>query len=187
MTRSQTFYRAVQAVAHGRLEWTEKPLIDPPPGHVRILAKKLGAHHYVDSTATDPAAALQALGGAALIIATASGGKAVAQTIGGLKPRGRIIVLGASSDPIELATTDLLFARRGIDGPLTGAGRSIEGSVTGDPATGDETLKFSLLSGVAAMVEVSPLERAAEGYARMMSGNARFRVVLTMQPASTSR
>jgi len=74
----------------------------------------------------------------------------------------------------------LLFASHARDGSLTGAGRSIEGSMTGDPATGDETLKFSLLSGVAAMVETVPLEKAAEGYARMMSGKARFRVVLTM-------
>ena len=145
------------------------------------LAKKLGAHHYIDSTVADPAVALQTLGGAAVILATASGGKAVAQTIGGLKPRGRIMLVGASSDPIELSTTSMLFASPGGEGTLTGAGRSIEGSMTGDPATGDETLKFSLLSGVQAMVETVPLERAAEGYARMMSGKARFRVVLTMQ------
>jgi propanol-preferring alcohol dehydrogenase len=144
------------------------------------LAKKLGAHHYIDNTTADPALALQAFGGAALILVTASGGKAVAQTIGGLKPRGRVVVLGASPDPIELSTLSLLFASNPSDGSLTGAGRSVEGSMTGDPATGDETLKFSLLSGVAPMVEAVPLEKAAEGYARMMSGKATFRVVLTM-------
>jgi propanol-preferring alcohol dehydrogenase len=145
------------------------------------LAKQLGAHHYIDSTTSDPAAALQTLGGAAVILATASAGKAVAQTIGGLRPRGRIIVLGASPDPIELSTTALLFATHAGTGSLTGANRSIEGSVTGDPTTGDETLQFSLLSGVAAMIEAMPLEKAAEGYARMLSGEARFRVVLTMK------
>jgi propanol-preferring alcohol dehydrogenase len=146
----------------------------------QALASKLGAHHYIDSSASDPGAALQALGGAAVILATASGGKAVSQTMEGLKPRGRIVVLGASPEPVELSTIQLLFASHSSDGSLTGAGRSIEGSLTGDPATGDETLRFSVLSGVAAMVETVPLEKAADAYARMMSGKARFRVVLTM-------
>jgi propanol-preferring alcohol dehydrogenase len=143
------------------------------------LASQLGAHHYIDSSASDPGAALQALGGAAVILATASAGDAVSQTMAGLKPRGRIVVLGASRDPIELATIQLLFASH-TDGSLTAAGRSIEGAVTGDPATGDETLKFSVLSGVAAMVETLPLEKAPDAYARMMSGKPRFRMVLTM-------
>jgi propanol-preferring alcohol dehydrogenase len=133
------------------------------------LAKKLGAHHYIDSAATDPAAALQALGGAALVVATASGGKAVSATIKGLRPRGQVIALGVTPDPFEVSSADLLFGSRGI-----------EGALTGDPATGDATLKFSTLTGVAAMIETMPLERAAEAYARMMSGKARFRMVLTM-------
>jgi len=133
------------------------------------MARKLGAHHYVDSSASDPADALQALGGAALVLATASGGKAVAQTVRGLRPRGRVIVLGASPDPIEIASTDLLFASR-----------SIEGALTGDPTTSEITLKFSQLSGVAAIVETTPLAGAVDAYARMMAGKARFRIVLTM-------
>ncbi|MEA2727163.1 MAG: alcohol dehydrogenase, propanol-preferring [Acetobacteraceae bacterium] len=134
------------------------------------LAKKLGAHHYIDSSSVDPGQALQDLGGAALVIATASGGKAVAQIVKGLRPRGKIIALGATPDPIEVSTADLIFASR-----------SIEGALTGDPATGDATLKFSVLAGVAAMVETMPLEKAPEAYARMMSGKVRFRMVLTMQ------
>jgi propanol-preferring alcohol dehydrogenase len=134
------------------------------------LARKLGAHHYIDSSSVDPGQALQKLGGAALVIATASGGKAVAQTVKGLRPRGRVITLGATPDPVEVSTSDLLFGSR-----------SIEGALTGDPATGDATLKFSVLAGVAAMIEAIPLEKAPEAYAKMMSGKARFRMVLTMQ------
>jgi propanol-preferring alcohol dehydrogenase len=137
------------------------------------LIHKLGAHHYVDSSSTDVSEALQALGGAAVVLATASAGNAVAETIKGLRPRGRVIVLGATPDPIELSSTDLLFGSR-----------SIEGALTGDPATADATLLFSSLTGVAAMIETMPLERAPEAYARMMSGKARFRMVLTMS-AST--
>jgi propanol-preferring alcohol dehydrogenase len=134
------------------------------------LARKLGAHHYIDSAAVDPGQAVQQLGGAALVIVTASGGKAAAQTMKGLRPRGRIIALGATKDPVEVSTTDLLFGNR-----------SIEGALTGDPATGDATLKFSALTGVTAMVETMPLEKAPEAYAKMMAGKARFRMVLTMQ------
>ena len=132
------------------------------------LARELGARHYIDSTATNPAEALKALGGAAAILATAAG-KAISETINGLRERGRMIVLGVSSDPIELTSGDLIFG-----------GRTIEGSLTGDPATGDDTLKFSTLTGVEAMIETLPLERAEEAYARMMAGQARFRMVLTM-------
>jgi propanol-preferring alcohol dehydrogenase len=133
------------------------------------LARRLGAHHYIDSALTDPAQALQALGGAALVVATASGGKVTGQAVKGLSPRGRILTLGASSDPIELSTSDLLFGNR-----------SVEGALTGDPATGDATLRFSVLTGVAAMIETVPLEQAPQAYAKMMSGKARFRLVLTM-------
>jgi propanol-preferring alcohol dehydrogenase len=131
------------------------------------LARKLGAHHYIDASYNDPGQTLQELGGAALVIATASGGKAVAQTMKGLRPRGRIMTLGAT-DPIEVSTFDLIFA-----------GRSVEGALTGDPATGDATLKFSVLTGVAAMIETMPLEKAADAYAKMMAGKARLRIVLT--------
>jgi propanol-preferring alcohol dehydrogenase len=132
--------------------------------------EKAGAHHYIDSSSVDPGKVLQKLGGAALVIVTASAGKAVAQTMKGLRPRGRILALGATPDPIEVSTTDLLFGNR-----------SIEGAITGDPATGDATLRFSALTGVAAMIETMPLEKAPEAYAKMMAGKARFRMVLTMQ------
>jgi propanol-preferring alcohol dehydrogenase len=134
------------------------------------LARKLGAHHYIDSASADPGQALQELGGAALVIATASGSKGVAQLVKGLRPRGKIIVLGASPDPIEVSSPDFIYGSR-----------SIEGAMTGDPATGDATLKFSALAGVAAMIETMPLEQAAEAYAKMKSGKASFRMVLTMQ------
>jgi len=133
------------------------------------LAKQLGAHHYIDSSISDVGQALQALGGAAVVLATASAGRAVADVVKGLRPRGHVIALGVTPDPIELASTDLLFGNR-----------SVEGAMTGDPATGDATLKFSSLAGVAAMIECMPLEQAAQAYARMMSGKARFRIVLTM-------
>lgn len=133
------------------------------------LAKKLGAHHYIDSSSVDPGQALQDLGGAALVIATASGGKAVVQIVKSLRPRGKIMTLGAMPDPIEVLTYDLLFASR-----------SIEGALIGDPAAGDATLKFSVLTGVAAMIETMPLEKASEAYARMMAGKVRFRMVIMM-------
>lgn len=133
------------------------------------LAKKLGAHHYIDSSVRPPGEALLALGGASLVLATASAGKVVGETIKGLRPGGRFMMLGAPSDPVEVSARDLLFS-----------GRAVEGALTGDPATGDATLKFSVLTGVAAMIEMMPLERAAEAYAKMMAGEARFRMVLTM-------
>jgi len=133
------------------------------------LAKKLGAHHYVDNTATDPAEALQALGGAKVILITASGGKTVAETFNGLRPGGVSIVLGVGPEPIEISSSDLIFG-----------GRKLEGALTGDPATGDTTLRFSALSGVSAMIETVPLEQAADAYAKMMAGKARLRMVLTM-------
>lgn len=133
------------------------------------LSKKLGAHHYIDTSATDVAKALQERGGAQVVLATASGGKAVAAAVGGLRRGGVVIALGASDEPIELSAFDLLFRQLGVDGALTGT-----------PKAGDATLRFSAMSDVAAMVETMPLERAPEAYARMMSGQARFRMVLTM-------
>jgi propanol-preferring alcohol dehydrogenase len=133
------------------------------------LAQKLGAHHYIDSAATDPAEALQALGGAKVVLITASGGKTVAETFKGLRPGGVSILLGVGPDPIEVSSTDLVFGSR-----------KLEGALTGNPATGDETLRFSVLSGVSAMIETVPLQQAASAYAKMMAGKARFRMVLTM-------
>jgi alcohol dehydrogenase, propanol-preferring len=136
-------------------------------GNTAELAKKLGAHHYIDSAATDPAAALRALRGAKVIVVTASGGKTVAETFKGLRPGGVSINLGAGPEPIEVASVDLIFGER-----------KVAGSLTGNPATGDATLRFSALSGVSAMIETVPLEEAASAYAKMMAGKARFRMVL---------
>jgi propanol-preferring alcohol dehydrogenase len=131
------------------------------------LAKKLGAHHYIDSAADDPAAALQALGGAKVILITASGGSTVATTFKGLRPGGVTVDVGVGPEPIEITGMDLIFGER-----------KVAGSLTGNPATGDATLRFSALSGVSAMIETVPLDQAAAAYAKMMAGQARFRMVL---------
>jgi alcohol dehydrogenase, propanol-preferring len=133
------------------------------------LARELGAHHYIDNAATNPAEALQALGGAKVVLITASGGKTVAETFKGLHPGGVSIVLGVGPEPIEVSSIDLIFGSR-----------KLEGALTGDPATGEDTLRFSALSGVSAMIQTVPLEEAANAYAKMMAGKARFRMVLTM-------
>jgi propanol-preferring alcohol dehydrogenase len=115
------------------------------------------------------AKALQALGGATVVLATASGGKAVAAAVNGLRRGGVVISLGATDEPIELSAFALLFQSLGVVGALTGT-----------PAAGDATLRFSTITDVAPMVETMPLEKAAEAYAKMMAGQARFRMVLTM-------
>jgi alcohol dehydrogenase/propanol-preferring alcohol dehydrogenase len=132
------------------------------------LAKKLGASHYIDSQEQDPAAELAKLGGAKVILATATSGKAMSAVLGGLGVNGRLIVVGATGDPIEVPPNALLFGRQSIMGWPAGA--SIDSQ---------DTLSFSALTGVRSMNEIVPLERAAEGYELMMSGKARFRVVLT--------
>jgi len=134
------------------------------------LAKKLGAHHYIDSAASDPAAALQALGGAKVILITASGGTTIATSFKGLRPGGVSIDVGVGPEPIEISSMDLIFGER-----------KLAGSLTGNAATGDATLRFSALSGVSAMIETVPLEQAAAAYAKMMAGKARFRMVLVMK------
>jgi propanol-preferring alcohol dehydrogenase len=131
------------------------------------LAEQLGAKHYIDSSAKDPGAALQKLGGAAAIIATASSGASMSSLIPGLAPRGRLLVVGAAPDPISVQTTDLIFGTRTIIGSLTGS--SIEN---------EDNLAFSLDHGVRPMVETATLDGAPAAYERMMSGQARFRVVL---------
>jgi alcohol dehydrogenase, propanol-preferring len=136
-------------------------------GNTAELAKKLGAHHYIDSAATDPAAALQALGGAKVIVVTASGGKTIAETFKGLRPGGVSIDLGVGPEPVEVTSVDLIFGER-----------KVAGSLTGNPATADTTLRFSALGGVSAMIETVPLDQAAAAYAKMMAGQARFRIVL---------
>ncbi len=133
------------------------------------LAKKLGATVYIDSKATNAAEALQKLGGAQVILATAPSSKAMSELIDGLGPNGKLVVIGATFDPIEVTPIQLISGSR-----------TIQGWAAGTPADSEDTLRFAELSGVRPMIETFPLEKAAEGYARMMSGNAQFRVVLTM-------
>jgi D-arabinose 1-dehydrogenase-like Zn-dependent alcohol dehydrogenase len=133
------------------------------------LAKKLGADVYIDSAATDPAAELQKLGGARVILATAPSGKAMSALINGLGANGTLVVVGASSDPIEVTPLQLILSKR-----------DIKGWAAGTPTDSEDTLRFAELTGVRPMIEKYPLAKAAEAYARMMSGKAEFRVVLTM-------
>ncbi|MER8462090.1 alcohol dehydrogenase catalytic domain-containing protein [Mesorhizobium sp. M1396] len=136
---------------------------------VGALAMRLGAHHYIDSSKRNVAEALLELGGADLVLATASGGAAAKDTIKAIRPRGQIIVLGATPEPVEVPTNVLLFGSR-----------SIQGALTGDPGTSETTLKFSALQGVNAIIEEMPLASAIDAYAKMMAGRAKFRIVLTM-------
>lgn len=133
------------------------------------LATQLGASVYIDSASTTPADALRQLGGAQIIIATAPSSKAMSELFNGLAPNGRLVVVGAAPDSIEVTPIQLIVGVRAIQGANAGA-----------PAECEDTLGFAQLSGVRPMVETYPLERAAEAYAHMMSGRARFRVVLTM-------
>jgi D-arabinose 1-dehydrogenase-like Zn-dependent alcohol dehydrogenase len=132
------------------------------------LARQLGAAHYIDSQSQNPAEELTKLGGAAVIAATVTSAKAMTDVLSGLAIGGKMIILGAPHDPLEVPPVLLLAGRRSIAG--WPSGRSIDSQ---------DTLRFSALTGVRSMNEVFPLERAADAYERMMSGNARFRVVLT--------
>jgi D-arabinose 1-dehydrogenase-like Zn-dependent alcohol dehydrogenase len=131
------------------------------------LARQLGATYYVDSKASDPAAELAKLGGAKVVLATVTDGAAMAATVGGLAPHGRLLVLGAAG-PMEVSPLPLIMGRR-----------AIEGWYSGTSIDSQDTLAFSVQTGVRSMNEAYPLEKAAEAYDRMMSGKARFRVVLT--------
>jgi D-arabinose 1-dehydrogenase-like Zn-dependent alcohol dehydrogenase len=133
------------------------------------LAKDLGAHIYVDTAVEDAAAALQRMGGARAILATAPSGDAMGQLVSALAVRGKLIVVGVPQDEIRLNAWPLVFG-----------GRSIYGSLTGTPVESEDTLAFSVLENIRPMIETVPLEQAAEAYARMMQGKARFRMVLTI-------
>ncbi len=133
------------------------------------LAKKLGASVYIDSKVTNAADELQRLGGAQVILATAPSSKAMSELINGLGPNGKLVVVGVAFDPIEVTPVQLVSGSR-----------TIQGWASGTPSDAEDTLRFAELAGVRAMIETYPLEKAAEAYARMMSGNAQFRVVLTM-------
>jgi D-arabinose 1-dehydrogenase-like Zn-dependent alcohol dehydrogenase len=138
------------------------------PGNA-ALAKKLGAHIYIDSAATNAADELKKLGGARVILATAPSSKAMSALIDGMGANGRLMVVGASTDPIEVTPYQLIVGMK-----------NIQGWASGIPTDSEDTLKFAELSGVRPMIEKFPLAKAAEAYARMMSGKAEFRVVLTM-------
>jgi D-arabinose 1-dehydrogenase-like Zn-dependent alcohol dehydrogenase len=129
---------------------------------------ELGAHHYIDSQAQDVAGELVRIDGASVILATVTNAQAMSAALGGLGINRKLIVLGAPHEPLEVPAFLLIAGRRFVAGWYSGT--SIDSQ---------DTLSFSRLSGVRAMTEVYPLERAAEAYERMMSGKARFRVVLT--------
>ncbi len=131
------------------------------------LAKDLGAHVYIDTATADAAAVLQHMGGARAILATAPSGNGMGPLVSGLATRGKLIVVGVPFDPIQLSAFPLVFG-----------GRSIYGSLTGTPIENEDTLAFSVLENIRPMIETLPLERAADAYARMMEGKARFRMVL---------
>jgi D-arabinose 1-dehydrogenase-like Zn-dependent alcohol dehydrogenase len=131
------------------------------------LALKLGAHHYIDSTDGDPAEKLQALGGADLIIATATSAEAMGAVFGGLRPQGKLMAVGASMDPVPVPVAGLI-----------GGDKVIEGHASGTSIDSEDTLRFSARTGVRPMIESVPLEQANEAYQKMMDGKARFRMVL---------
>jgi D-arabinose 1-dehydrogenase-like Zn-dependent alcohol dehydrogenase len=133
------------------------------------LAKKLGASVYIDSKAANAAEELQKLGGARVILATAPSSKAMSELIDGLGPNGKLVVIGVTLDPIEVTPVQLISGSR-----------TIQGWAAGTPADTEDTLRFAELTAVRPMIETYPLGKAAEAYARMLSGNAQFRVVLTM-------
>ena len=132
-------------------------------------AKELGAHHYINSSAEDVAQALQALGGAAVVLATAANSAAIGATVGGLGPEGELVIVGVTPDPLPITPVDLILAGRRVSGHPSGTSRDVE-----------ETMHFALQSGVRAMIEEKPLSEAAEAYAAMEEGRARYRMVLTV-------
>jgi D-arabinose 1-dehydrogenase-like Zn-dependent alcohol dehydrogenase len=134
------------------------------------LAKKLGAHHYIDSDVVDPIAELKKLGGARVILATAPSAKAISSVVDGLGVDGDLLVPAAPNDPLTISVVPLIMGRRQISGWYSGTARDSQ-----------DTLKFSALSGVHPMIEKYPLSEVAAAYEQMHSGRARFRVVLRME------
>ena len=131
------------------------------------LAQELGAHVYIDTAVEDVAAVLQRLGGARAILATAPSGSAMGPLVSGLATRGKLIVVGVPNDEMQVSAFPLVFG-----------GRSIYGALTGTAIDNEDTLAFSVLENIRPMIETVPLEQAADAYARMMQGKARFRMVL---------
>jgi D-arabinose 1-dehydrogenase-like Zn-dependent alcohol dehydrogenase len=146
-----------KTVAIGRGEETER------------LARQLGAHDYIDSGAGDAAAALQKLGGARVILATAPNAAAISTLVDGLSVNGKLLVAGAPTEALTVSPFALIMGRRSVAGWYSGTARDSQ-----------DTLEFSVLSDVHPMIEKYPLGKVAEAYEQMRSGKARFRVVLTM-------
>lgn len=144
-------------------------------GEKRELAATFGADHYIDSVTEDPAGSLQKLGGAAAVLATAASGAAMTGLLAGLRPHGALVVVGAAPDPVEVSTSDLIFGSRRILGSLTGT--SIDN---------EDNLAFSASAGVMPMIESMAFHQAPRAYERMMSGHARFRVVLDFTDSTCS-
>jgi D-arabinose 1-dehydrogenase-like Zn-dependent alcohol dehydrogenase len=132
-------------------------------------ARKLGAHHYIDSTAGDVAEALRALGGAAVVLGTAGNSAAMADTVGGLQPQGELIIIGVTADPLPISPVQLITPGISVIGHPSGTAKDVE-----------DTLHFAVLSGVRAWTEELPLSQAADGYAAMEQGRSHYRTVLTM-------
>jgi D-arabinose 1-dehydrogenase-like Zn-dependent alcohol dehydrogenase len=135
----------------------------------QALAKKLGAHEYVDTSVGAPAEALQKLGGAQVILATAPDSKSISALVDGLAGNGKLLIVGAGFESLTVTPLQLIGGRKDIKGWASGTGKDSE-----------DTLRFSSLTGVRPMIERYPLEKAAEAYDQMISGRARFRVVLTV-------
>jgi len=138
-------------------------------GDKQALAKKLGAHEYIDTTAGSPAEALQRLGGAKVILATAPDSKSMSALMDGVGANGKLLIVGAGFEPLTITPLQLIGGRKAIQGWASGTARDSE-----------DTLQYSSLTGVRPMIERYPLEKATDGYQQMISGKARFRVVLTM-------
>ncbi|MGX9789351.1 alcohol dehydrogenase catalytic domain-containing protein [Mycobacterium sp. MMS18-G62] len=132
-------------------------------------ARELGAHHYIDSTAGDVASALKDLGGATVVLATAANSAAMADTVGGLAPQGELVIIGVTADPLPIAPIQLINDALSVTGHPSGTSRDVE-----------ETMHFAVLSGVRAVIEERPLAEAADAYAAMDQGRARYRMVLTV-------
>lgn len=132
-------------------------------------ARKLGAHHYVDSTSGDVAKALQALGGVAVVLATANNATAMADTVGGLLPQGQLVTIGVTADPLPISPAQLISPGLSVIGHPSGTAKDVE-----------ETMYFAVLSGVRAWTQELPLSQAADGYAALEQGRAHYRTVLTV-------
>jgi len=132
-------------------------------------AKRFGAHHYVDSNAGDVSAALRALGGVTAILATAGNSQAIGQTVGGLQPRGHLVIVGVTAEPLPISPAQLIQPALSVSGHPSGTASDVE-----------DTMNFAVLSGVRAVIEERPLAEAAEAYAAMEQGRARYRGVITM-------